>query len=525
MHCSSGAGAALAQAGASPPPRPLPRRPLLPRRADRSASPSYEPVEERVDIAGWSDGFYLRDPHDHVRFYPHLLAEADFYSSFGPGVTSVSAPDVAAGLKPRLSIRRARVGFDAELFRRWSVTALIEFGGQALSDTNGTLETSAAAPGSAPTATTGRYAPVQAVASAPIPADVYIGYSVCKCFNIQIGQFNAPFSLDNRTGDDYYPMLERPVAIRNFVMPSPRDIGGLIWGELGPKVFNYELGVFGGDGQNRPSVDARVDFMGRDLHAPLRGGRHQRPREVHADRRQRPPRRSRLRPRSPTTCPPSPPARGSRSGSPRTPTASAAWCTSSPPARRTGSAASSASGRAGSRSRARPTTSSTTRARPSTATSSPTPSASAACWASGGTRSSPPGPGATRSSRPSPASTGPATSTSPSAARGARTSGVEVIALVSGINGSYQGATRLLSTPDANTPMGDLTVYQLSLGANYWHTKHARFGVYYSAYLTPGSGTSTNEALVAANLVKQANGSAGAGQVMHELSARVAVTF
>src|SRR6185437_13980377 len=201
-------GAQAPPIGGSAPPAAAPSPPPPASAAPGSpAPPQYEPREERVDIAGWQDGFYLRDPHDPARFYPHLLAEADFYSSFGPGVTSVSAPDVAAGLKPRLSIRRARVGFDAELFRRWSVTALIEFGGQAVSDSNGTLETSAAAPGQTPTATTGRYAAVQAIASVPIPVDVYIGYSVCKCFNIQIGQFNAPFSLDNRTGDDYYPML------------------------------------------------------------------------------------------------------------------------------------------------------------------------------------------------------------------------------------------------------------------------------------------------------------------------------
>ena len=84
--------------GVASPPRPVPRHPppaVTPRPIARSPSPSpppYEPQEERVDIAGWSDGFYLRDPHDHVRFYPHLLAEADFYSTFGPGVTQRLGP-------------------------------------------------------------------------------------------------------------------------------------------------------------------------------------------------------------------------------------------------------------------------------------------------------------------------------------------------------------------------------------------------------------------------------------------------
>jgi hypothetical protein len=103
--------------------------------------------------------------------------------------------------------------------------------------------------------------------------------------------------------------------------------------------------------------------------------------------------------------------------------------------------------------------------------------------------------------------------------------GLEVIALASGVNASYKGATRNGSTPDQNTPMSDITVYQLSLGANYWHTKHARFGVYYSMYLTPDSSTPNNEASVPANLTKLSDGSVNSAHVFHEMSARLAVTF
>src|SRR5262249_7755692 len=78
--------------------------------------------------------------------------------------------------------------------------------------------------------------------------------------------------------------------------------------------------------------------------------------------------------------------------------------------------------------------------------------------------------------------------------------GLEVIALVSGINGSYRGATRGQPTVDPNTPAGDITVYQVGVGATYWHTRHARLGVNYMAYLTPRSGTVDNQAVVPDNL-------------------------
>ncbi len=483
-----------------------------------------EPQDERPEVVGWRDGFFLRDPHDYVRFYPHILAEADFYSTFGPGVTSVTAPDVAAGFKPRLSLRRARIGFDAELFKRWSVTALIEFGGQALSDTNGAAETAAAKPGQAPTAATGRYGSVQAIASAPIPADVYIGYSVCKCFNIEIGQFNAPFSLDNRTGDDYYPMNERPAAIRSFVMPSPRDIGGLLWGELGPRVFNYEVGIFGGDGQNRPSVDSDVDFIGRMYARPFAGGATNDLEKYtqigvsarHGDR-------------DPTAVAYDMTAITTGEGY-------ALWKPTytdslgrqihvipSGAQNEIGGELRLQDGRFALQSEAYYLVNNTREAVDGYQLTNTERFgrmlgvgwyAQVSAWPFGDAFLTPE-PGVYRP-RHLDLSGRPSTHTP---------RGIEVIALVSGINGSYKGATRLDSTPDTKTPASDITIYQLGLGANYWHSKHARFGVYYSAYVTPGSGTSSNQAVVPANLNKQADGSAGSGNVMHEVTARVAVTF
>jgi hypothetical protein len=66
--------------------------------------------------------------------------------------------------------------------------------------------------------------------------------------------------------------MERSVAIRGFAFPSNKEIGLTLWGEIGKdKAFNYEVGIFGGDGQNRPQVDNRVDVLGRVFVRPLKG--------------------------------------------------------------------------------------------------------------------------------------------------------------------------------------------------------------------------------------------------------------
>jgi hypothetical protein len=472
-------------------------------RADPEPAPSPLAAPERVDLVGWHDGFFLRDAHDVFRFYPHLLVEADFYSSFGPGVTRVPPGETAAGLEPRLSIRRAQLGFDAELLRRWSVTALVELGGQAVGNTA---------------------AGVQTVASAPGPADVFIGYSACACFNVQLGQFDVPFSMANRTPDDDYPLLERPVAIRNFVVASQRDLGGILWGQLGPRVFVYELGVFGGSGQNRPALDAIPDVVGRIFVRPFAGGgttdieKHTQL-GVSARHGDRDPRSIAYDSPAITT------SQGFVLWKP-TYTDSLGRLVHVIPAGaqdQIGGELRLQAGRFALQTEAYYVADDTREALDGDQLTSTERFgrmlgvgwyAELSAWPLGDAFLTPE-PGIDRPRHLDLASRSPAR----------MPHGLEMITFVSGINASYRGATRLQSTPDRNTPMGDLTVYQIGVAANYWHTKHVRFGVDYAAYVTPGSGTASNEAVVPSNLSDQPNGTPSPGHVLHELSARLSVAF
>lgn len=231
-----------------------------------------------LPLAGWHGNFFLRDQNDYFRLYPRGRLHLDFHSFFGPGVNGengVSAADDGNSLKNRLFIRRLRLEVAGEIMKRVQWYVSVEFGGQPLSNSNGRTESSAASAGKDPSADSARWAPVQAPSAAAVIADTYINYSICPCLNFMIGQYNGPITMENRTGNNTIPWMERNLPIRGFVMPNNKEIGLLAWGELGEKNVVYEVGVFAGDGQNRAQVDNAVDVMGRVFARPFakKGGK------------------------------------------------------------------------------------------------------------------------------------------------------------------------------------------------------------------------------------------------------------
>jgi hypothetical protein len=234
-----------------------------------SSTAAAEPADS-APIAGYRDGFYVRDPGDHFRLYPRVRLNIDAYSFFGPGVADVPADGGGVGLAPRLFVRRFRLELGGDFFKkRISFLASAELGGQSLSNVNGRTQQSAAKPGQAPSAISARYAPVEAVSSTATPQDVWINVHVIDGLDFMLGQYQAPISLENRTSEGLTPFMERNVAIRGFVVPGGKETGLTAWGDLFGGVLSYELGVFGGDGQNRPQVDSAFDFAGRLVTRPL----------------------------------------------------------------------------------------------------------------------------------------------------------------------------------------------------------------------------------------------------------------
>ena len=86
---------------------------------------------------------------------------------------------------------------------------------------------------------------------------------------LQVGQFDAPFTLENRTSDKYFDFMERSLAVRAFGVPGNKDIGVMAFGTLPKKLAYYSVGVFDGEGQNIRNQDNYFAVIGRAFVSPL----------------------------------------------------------------------------------------------------------------------------------------------------------------------------------------------------------------------------------------------------------------
>lgn len=223
----------------------------------------------RMELAGYRGGVFLRDSSDAIRIHARGRLHLDFHSFFDAKTDQLSAESGNVFLSPRLSIRRARIEVAADLWRRWFALFGLDFGSQPIANVSGGLETSAASPGQTPTADTARFAAFQTPSAAATLANAYVDYTFLRQLHLMIGQHQAPFSLENRTGNNTHTWLERNMAIRSFVVPNGKEIGALLWGDINDvQTLSYEFGVFLGDGPNRPQVDGYADFIGRVFARP-----------------------------------------------------------------------------------------------------------------------------------------------------------------------------------------------------------------------------------------------------------------
>lgn len=220
-------------------------------------------AKDGYPLAGYRGGlFYLRDSNDDYRLYLQGRAHVDFYGYAGPGVSDTT-------LKPTLFLRRARPEISGEFFHRVWFMIAGDFGATAIDNPRGTNETSAAAPGMAPDASTGRYASAQVARVSAAPTDVFLNFRATQWLNVQVGQFDAPFTMENRTSEKWgTPFMERSLTVRDVAVPTQKQIGLMLWGEAF-KVLNYSIGLFDGEGQNRPNVDSKGDVFARVYVTPL----------------------------------------------------------------------------------------------------------------------------------------------------------------------------------------------------------------------------------------------------------------
>jgi hypothetical protein len=512
-------------ADAAPPPPPPPgaadATPVPPPLPPAFTGDALVDSQPKPALAGWNGGFFIRDPDNYFVLFPSALIQTDFYSFVGPGVSTVPAASGGPALATRLFIRRARIGLGGEFMKRWLFNAEVEFGGQDVGNTDGKQETSAAPAGVAPTAASGRYAPVDGITGGAAPANVLITYRFAPWLGITVGQFNVPFSMSNRTQDAYGQWMERPLGVRAFAVPSSKDIGVMFSGDVADGILGYELGVFGGDGRNRPSVDSRVDFIGRVTVHPLAhstttfeknlqlgvSGRHgdRDPRAVGYDV-------------TPITTNQGyvlwKPTRTDSLG------------------RQIHALPSAGQNALGGELRLRGVN---------------VAFQGEVYYVNNGTREAVDGTQLTNTDRlgsmsgigwygevsawpfgaafisPEPGSSTPRKLDTEPRERPRR--GLQLLGIVGGINAKYDAAARGEASPDPSTPSSKITVYQYGLGAQYWQTKHVRFALNYILYHTPSSGNSAENLAVVPDNLKVAGAQPGNGHFLHEFGARLSLSF
>ncbi|MDI1482580.1 porin [Polyangium sp. y55x31] len=503
-------------------------------------------TEPRMALAGFQGGIFLRDPSDDIRMYVRGRLHLDFHSFLGGGASALPAKDGGALLAPRFFARRARIELAADLFRRWFALVGVDFGGQPITNPMGEAQPPTVPPGQAPLSAWTRFAPPQSVGATAQLANVYIDYTLLRQFHVMLGQHQAPFSMENRTGNDQHPWMERVLPIRAFVQPNGKEIGMTIWGDLNEaQTLSYELGVFVGDGPNRPQVDGYPDFIGRFVVRPFS---RERPttKEEFAEQYNNLPRRLLSRAHIGVSV-----QRGARDP---------AFVAYDYPAITT------AQGFALWDPRYRDTRGRLVRVLPSGAQNriggelrlpfGPFDIRAEAYWVDNGTREAIDGlafehterlgnvegvgwyahvsawpvgdafvngePGFSRPPRLDLSS--PAIQKRDDDRRG-----LEVMAIAAGVHARYDGAARGgdydAATPGAPGRTSKISVFQFGLGATYWHTRFVRVTVNWLAYHTPGSGAGENLALVPGNLLADADNPAQSATWMHEIGARAAVNF
>jgi phosphate-selective porin len=203
-------------------------------RADEAATPTTaDPIGS---MGGFSDGLYLQTRGGQIVLFPGGRLQVD------------SALFPRQNPKSGVFVRRARV----EL-RGW-FASLFYF------DVSGDF---APAP------------PVGAdVAPSAFPAgDDYLAFAPYgDRFIVQAGQFDAPFTLENRTSDAYTDFIERAMTARTLGAPRNKEVGVMAHGLIGDGLFYYSGGLFNGEGPGFRNLDNQTDAIGRIVIAPFATG-------------------------------------------------------------------------------------------------------------------------------------------------------------------------------------------------------------------------------------------------------------
>ncbi len=112
------------------------------------------------------------------------------------------------------------------------------------------------------------------VAPSMLPAaDDFLAYApLGDALILQAGQFDVPFTLENRTSDAETDFIERAMTARTLGAPRNKDVGAMAHGLVADGRLYYAAGLFNGEGPGFRNVDNQADAIGRLVWTPLGAG-------------------------------------------------------------------------------------------------------------------------------------------------------------------------------------------------------------------------------------------------------------
>jgi phosphate-selective porin len=209
------------------------------------ADPKPAEAKPTGTLAGYVDGTYVLGSADRSDYLlPMARLQLDGYGYAGPGVSKYQRSN-GSGLKTGLFARRARIELAGCARDRWFFHLALEGGNNGI----GANESN--------------------TATANVLQDAYVGYEADPLLRVTIGQFNAPFTMENFTSDKWLDFMERSLTVRSVGYPSTLNYGLMLGGEVKPGWLAYQVALMNTEGQDRPSVNNRFDVLARVVVRPL----------------------------------------------------------------------------------------------------------------------------------------------------------------------------------------------------------------------------------------------------------------
>lgn len=111
--------------------------------------------------------------------------------------------------------------------------------------------------------------------ASPRLVDAFVRYRLNTAFNVQLGQFLVPFSIEGPMGILDLETITNSTLVKDICnTPDQRDIGIQFSGAFLPRngfsIIDYAVGIFNGEGKNTADANKSKDVMGRININPLR---------------------------------------------------------------------------------------------------------------------------------------------------------------------------------------------------------------------------------------------------------------